>query len=300
MGSVLEAHEEANRERAKLLDAMQSRLETVSEGVAAEARIRQETISQLEAILRKSLGDAVCSSTPTKDSDGVARSALSSCPKPLERTANVALAHLAGQATRTHGAEKTVRRLRGELGVAGMGSPRLEQPLVLGHPKTPRVGTPAVPGPGAFMSSPERNHLESLQSPAAAGGDDVTVRRVLRVESSPARQITLQQASAVVRGASCGVHAMEINRAGILDGLPEPVAGQMTPQPLGPSGSITPMTPGVPLPMVGLSLGRPGGIVVQPPPMMGHLGMPPATGTGPLWPPAAVPGAPTSFGAMMP
>merc|ERR1712008_523877 len=84
---------------------------------------------------------------------------------------------------------------------------------------------------------------------AAAGGDDVTVRRVLRVESSPARQITLQQASAVVRGASCGVHAMEINRAGILDGLQEPVAGQMTPQPLGPSGSITPMTPGVPLPM---------------------------------------------------
>jgi len=241
-------------------------------------------------------------STPTKDSEGMARSALSNCPKPanLERTANVALARLAGQAPRAQGAEKTVRRLRGELGVAGTGSPRLEQPLVLGHPRTPRVGTPAAPAPGVFVSSPEREHLELLQSPVAPGGDDVSIRRVLRVESSPARPITLQQASAVARGASVGVHPMDANRAGMLDGLQEPVAGQMTPQPLGPSGSITPMTPGVPLPMMGLSMGRPSGVVVQPPHLMGHLAMPAATGTGSLWPPGAVPGGSTSFGAMMP
>jgi len=301
MGSVLEAHAEADRERAKLLDAMQSRLETVSECVAAEARIRQETISQLEATLRKSWGDAMSSSTPTKDLEGMARGSLSNCPKTtnLERTATVALARLAGQATRAQGAEKTVRRLRGELGVTGVMSPRLEQPLVPGHPRTPRVGTPAAPGPGVFVNSPEREHLELQQSPAAAGGEEVAVRRVLRVESSPARQITLHQASAVTRGASSGVHTMN-NHVGMLDGLQEPVAGQMTPQPVGPSGSITPMTPGVPLPMVGLSLGRPAGIVVQPPPLMGHLGMPPATGTGSLWPPGAVPGGSTSFGAMLP
>eukprot|EP00419_Tripos_fusus_P043735 CAMPEP_0172814206 /NCGR_PEP_ID=MMETSP1075-20121228/11112_1 /TAXON_ID=2916 /ORGANISM="Ceratium fusus, Strain PA161109" /LENGTH=788 /DNA_ID=CAMNT_0013653993 /DNA_START=31 /DNA_END=2397 /DNA_ORIENTATION=+ len=297
MGSVLEAHAEADRERAKLLDAMQSRLETVSECVAAEARIRQDTISQLEATLRKSWGDAMSSSTPTKDPEGVARSAFGNCPKPatLEKNATVALARLAGQATRTHGAEKTVRRLRGELGVAGVMSPRLEQQLVPGHPRTPRIGTPAATGPGIFVGSPDREHLELQQSPVTAGGDDVTVRRVLRVESSPARQITLQQASAVVRGASCGVHAMD-------NGLQEPVAGQMTPQPVGHSGSITPMTPGVPLPMMGLSLGRPGGVVVQPPqpPLMGLLGLPPTAGTGSLWPPGAVPGGSTSFGAMMP
>jgi len=299
MGSVLEAHAEADRERAKLLDAMQSRLETVSECVTAEARIRQESISQLQATLRKSLGDAMSSPIPTKDSEGVIRSALSNCPKPtnLERTANVALARLAGQAPRAQAAEKTVRRLCGELGVTGMGSPRLEQPLVLGHPRTTCVGTPAAPGPGVFA---EREHLEMLQSPVAAGGDDVTVRRVLRIESSPARPITLQQASSVARGASTEVHTMDVNRAGMLHGLQEPVAGQMTPQPLGPSGSMTPMTPGVPLPMVGLSMGRPGGVVVQPPHLMGHLGMPATTGMGSLWPPGAVPGGSTSFGAMLP
>jgi len=104
----------------------------------------------------------------------------------------------------------------------------------------------------------------------------------------------------VARGASTEVHTMDVNRAGMLHGLQEPVAGQMTPQPLGPSGSMTPMTPGVPLPMVGLSMGRPGGVVVQPPHLMGHLGMPATTGMGSLWPPGAVPGGSTSFGAMLP
>lgn len=320
---ALEARAEADAERAKLLEA---RLEALSDGLAAEARLREAAFSQLEAQVGRTRGEAShAPPPPAKETPPEpVRAANGGCPRPAnaERPPAATMATLAGQAARPQAAERTVRRLRGEIAGPCGGSPRTERPLsVAPQPRTPRSNPPT--------GSPSRESDTPQQSSAAGGGDEAAppreavLHRVLRMESSPARPMTAQQASrsenagrqqqagvaargGVLPGGVVGLDLNHNGRADIIvaglditrDGMSEPMQrrpGQASPSPGAPPGPLAPGgplgTPGVPMGPLGGAAMSPAGLVTPSVPMMPMNMVGTAGGTSPGGPASGMPGA---------
>uniref|UniRef100_A0A7S0A2R2 Uncharacterized protein n=1 Tax=Pyrodinium bahamense TaxID=73915 RepID=A0A7S0A2R2_9DINO len=287
---LLKAQADAERERAtKLLESLQARLDTLSEGLATEARMREAAVSQVEAQVRRACGESVhlmsskdlaatanhksahlraasasptsatnngfyCSNfpkvAPATDKTVEARPLATERPvEPravhTEKYAGQTMASLAGQAAKLQSsADRTLRRLRAELGSSGgsgtatcAGSPRLER-HVAGpvQPRTPRpAGQPendseaATLTPGSTTTATAAGTVEeasvaTAQPVPSNAGQPMPTTRVLRMESSPAGALTARpdarqksaQQQAAVAAARRGMHAvsMDLNHTG--------------------------------------------------------------------------------------